>query len=107
MLARREIYIIAGVVYFLPSDPKQTKCCNLVLLTSPGSCFPWKHVHLVLTLLHFETAVSILFLLFKKSKKALSISPRAIQQDSFLYTVLPNISPNNEQHKGQGLVLVK
>lgn len=70
MLARREIYIIAGVVYFLPSDPKQTKCCNLVLLTSPGSCFPWKHVHLVLTLLHFETAVSILFLLFKKSKKS-------------------------------------
>lgn len=69
MLARREIYIIAGVVYILPSDPKQTKCCNLVLLTSAGSCFSWKHVHLVLTLLHFETAVSTLFLLFKKVKK--------------------------------------
>lgn len=40
MLARREIYITAGTVYFLLSDPKQTKCCNLVLLTSPGSCFP-------------------------------------------------------------------
>lgn len=60
MLARRETYIIAGIVYILPSDPKQTKCCSPVRLTS-GSCFPRKPVDLVLTLLHFETAVSILF----------------------------------------------
>lgn len=61
MLARRETYIIAGVVYILFSDLKQTKFCSPVLLTSPGSCFPWKPVDFVLTLLHFQTAISVFF----------------------------------------------
>lgn len=73
MPARREIHIIAGVAWILPSDLKQTKCCNLVLLISPGLYFPWKHVGLVLSLLHFETAVCLI-LIYLKTKSTFYIT---------------------------------
>ena len=56
-----------------------------------------------LTLPQFPSCVHLF-----KNEEALSILPtKAIQQNSFLYIVLPNISSINEQHKGPALGLVK